>query len=91
VALIIPTVEARGHQGDEGVIKPVVERGDADLALEPVRWPGRVRLIRRHLSLKPYWGKLNVRNFREDAGNVDDGRTRHPLRNRKSGDRKLPA
>src|SRR4030095_6867719 len=29
-------------------------------------------------------------NFREGAGNVDYGRTRTPLRNRKSGDRKLP-
>jgi hypothetical protein len=91
VALRIPTVTARGHQDDEGVIKPVGERGYADLALQPVRWSGRVRLIARHLSLKPYWGKPNVRNFREDAGNVDDGRTRNPLRNRKSGDRKLPA
>jgi len=40
--------------------------------------------------LKPYWGKPTVRNFREGAGNVGYGRTRTPLRNRKSGDRKLP-
>jgi hypothetical protein len=40
--------------------------------------------------LKPYWGKPTVRNFREGAGNVGYGRTRTPLRDRKSGDRKLP-
>jgi phosphatidylserine/phosphatidylglycerophosphate/cardiolipin synthase-like enzyme len=40
--------------------------------------------------LKPYWGKLTVRNFREGAGNVSYGRTRNPLRHRKSGERKLP-
>ena len=34
---------------------------------------GRVGLIEGRLSLKPYWGKLNVRNFREDAGNVSYG------------------
>jgi hypothetical protein len=26
-----------------------------------------------YLSLKPYWGKPNVRNFREGAGDVDYG------------------
>ena len=26
-----------------------------------------------YLSLKPYWGKPNVRNFREGTGNVDYG------------------
>ncbi len=52
---------------------------------------GRVGLIEGRLSLKPYWGELNVRNFREGAGNVGYGRTRNPLRNRKSDDRKLPA
>src|SRR5712691_13308176 len=35
-------------------------------------------------------GKAPVRNFREGAGNVGYGRTRTPLRHRKSGDRKLP-
>ncbi len=32
----------------------------------------------RHLGLKPYWGKLDVRNFREGDGNV--GIIRNPLR-----------
>ena len=41
------------------------------------------------LSLKPYWGKPNVRNFREGTGNVDYGGTRIPLRNRKGAGRKL--
>jgi hypothetical protein len=36
VALIIPTVTARGRHDDEGVSKPAVALGYADLALEPV-------------------------------------------------------
>ena len=40
-------------------------------------------------DLKPYWGKPDVRNFREGTGNVDDGGTRNPLRNRKGAGRKL--
>jgi len=40
---------------------------------------GRVRMIGRHSSLKPDWGKPTVRNFRGGAGNVSDGRTRTPL------------
>jgi hypothetical protein len=36
-------------------------------------------VIARHQSLKPYWGKPTVRNFRGGAGNVRDGRTRTPL------------
>ena len=36
-------------------------------------------------DLKPYWGKPNVRNFREGAGNVSYGGIRNPLHNRKSG------
>ena len=47
------------------------------------------RLNLYYLSLKPYWGKPNVRNFREGTGNVDDGGTRNPLRNRKGAGRKL--
>jgi len=31
-----------------------------------------------HLFLKPYWGKPDVRNFREGAENVYDGRIRNP-------------
>ena len=34
---------------------------------------GRARLMETHLGLKPDWGKLNVRNFREGAGNVTRG------------------
>lgn len=30
-------------------------------------------LIEGRLGLKPDWGKLNVRNFREGAGNVTKG------------------
>jgi hypothetical protein len=37
---------------------------------------------RRHnlyyLSLEPYWGKPDVRNFREGAGNVSHGGTMNP-------------
>ncbi len=71
--MIIPTEKARGHTDDEGPIKPRVRRRDADLVLKPIGRLGRVGLIEGRLSLKPYWGKLNVRNFREDAGNVDYG------------------
>jgi hypothetical protein len=63
--LIIPTEKARGHRNDEGFIKPLIAWGNADLALKPIGWSGRVGLIGRHLSLKPYWGKPNVRNFRD--------------------------
>lgn len=31
-----------------------------------------------YLFLEPYWGKPDVRNLREGAGNVDDGGTRNP-------------
>ena len=34
---------------------------------------GRARLMETRLGLKPDWGKLNVRNFREGAGNVTRG------------------
>ncbi len=71
--MIIPTEKARGHTDDEGPIKPRVRRRDADLVLKPIGRLGRVGLIEGRFSLKPYWGKLNVRNFREDAGNVDYG------------------
>ena len=47
------------------------------------------RLYLYDLFLEPYWGKLNVRNFREGTGNVDDGGTRNPLCNRKGAGRKL--
>jgi hypothetical protein len=36
---------------------------------------GRVRLITETLWLEPYWGKLNVQNFREGAGDVNHGGT----------------
>ena len=47
------------------------------------------RLYLYYLFLKPYRGKPDVRNFREGTGNVDDGGTRNPLRNRKGAGRKL--
>ncbi len=71
--MIIPTEKARGHLDDEGSIKPSVNWGYADLVLKPIGPSGRIELIERRLSLKPYWGKPDVRNFREDAGNVDYG------------------
>jgi hypothetical protein len=42
------------------------------------------------LSWKPDWGKPTVRHVRGGGWKRGDGRTRHPLRTRKSGDRKLP-
>ncbi len=40
--------------------------------------PVSKRLYLYYLSLKPYWGKLNVRNFRGGTGNVNYGGTRNP-------------
>ena len=90
MALIIPTVEASQLEDDEGSLKPAVAWGHADLALKPRGLSGRGELIDRRLSLKPYWGKPAVRNFREGAGTVNHGWTRNPLCDRKSEDRKLP-
>ncbi len=47
------------------------------------------RLYLYDLFLKPYWGKPDVRNFREGTGEVDYGGTRNPLHNRKGAGRKL--
>jgi len=90
VALIIPTVEVSWLEDDEGSLKPAAVWGYADLALKPRGLSGRGELIDRRLSLKPYWGKPDVRNFREGAGTVGHGWTRTPLCHRKSEDRKLP-
>jgi len=70
VVLITPTVKARGHEDDEGSIKPRAVWEYADVTLNPIRLSGRVGLIVGRFSLKPYWGKPAVRNFREGAGNV---------------------
>jgi RNA-directed DNA polymerase len=43
------------------------------LALDLGDVVGRARLMETRLGLKPDWGKLNVRNFREGAGNVTRG------------------
>src|SRR5216683_6045759 len=80
----------RAHERRRRLYQTVGGRGYADLVLDLRPGTGRVELIEETLSLKPYWGKPTVRNFREGAGNVGYGRTRTPLRNRKSGDRELP-
>jgi hypothetical protein len=70
-------------------------KGKVKVVVDPACWIGlkRSAISRRlylyDLFLKPYWGKPNVRNFREGTGNVDDGGTRNPLRNRKGAGRKL--
>jgi len=51
--------------------------------------PVSKRLYLYYLSLEPYWGKPNVRNFREGTGNVGHGGTRNPLHNRKGACWKL--
>jgi hypothetical protein len=58
---------------DEGHVKPGGLGGDTDLAFNLGGSVGRARLMETHLGLKPDWGKLNVRNFREGAGNVIRG------------------
>src|SRR5262245_7519187 len=80
--------EGRDH--DEGPIKPLEVWGYADLVLDLTPGTGRGGLIRETPRLEAVLGKPTVRNFREGAGNVSYGRTRTPLRHRKSGDRKLP-
>ena len=63
----------RRDTGDEGHAKPRRPRGYADLTLDLGGVAGRARLMETRLGLKPDWGKLNVRNFREGAGNVTRG------------------
>ena len=58
---------------DEGHAKPGGLGGDTDLAFNLGGSGGRARLMETRLGLKPDWGKLNVRNFREGAGNVTRG------------------
>jgi hypothetical protein len=67
----MPTTKAGGSPGDEGPVKPDGGRGHADVALNPGGRSGRSRL--KGFGLKPYWGKLTVRNFRGGAGNVTMG------------------
>jgi len=70
-------------------------KGKVKLSVSPVCWvelkgtTGSRRLYLYDLFLKPYWGKPDVRNFREGTGNVGDGETRIPLHNRKGAGRKL--
>ncbi len=70
-------------------------KGKVKVAVNPACWIGLKgdvvsrRLYLYDLFLKPYWGKPNVRNFREGTGNVDDGGIRNPVRNRKGAVRKL--
>jgi hypothetical protein len=67
--LIMPATEAGRHVGDAGDVKPR-ERGVL---------AGRAPLTERHPGLKPYWGKPDVRNFREGAGNVTMGAGLRPM------------
>lgn len=67
----MPTTKAGGSPGDEGPVKPGGDRGDADVVLNPGGRSGRSGL--KGLGLKPYRGKLTVRNFRGGAGNATRG------------------
>ena len=67
----MPPPKAGGSPGDEGPVKPGDGRGDVDVALNPGGRSGRSGL--KGLGLKPYWGKLTVRNFRGGAGDVTTG------------------
>jgi hypothetical protein len=58
---------------DEGHVKPGGLGGDTDLAFNLGGSVGRARLMETHLGLKPDWRNVNVRNFREGAGNVTRG------------------
>ena len=63
--------KAGGSPGDEGPVKPGGGRGHVDAELNPGGRSGRTGL--KGLGLKPYWGKLTVRNFRGGAGDVTMG------------------
>jgi hypothetical protein len=58
---------------DEGHVKPGGLGGDTDLAFNLGGSVGRAWLMETHLGLKPDWRNVNVRNFREGAGNVTRG------------------
>ena len=68
--------KAGGSPGDEGPDNPGGSREYADAALNPGSRSGRSGL--KGLGLKPYWGKLTVRNFRGGAGDVTMGAGMRP-------------
>ena len=68
--------KAGGSPGDEGPDKPGGSREYADAVLNPGSRSGRSGL--KGLGLKPYWGKLTVRNFRGGAGDVTMGAGMRP-------------
>ena len=84
----MPRISASVVIGAKGKVK-VAAKPVCRIGLKGVAVSHRLYLY--DLFLKPYWGKPNVRNFREGTGNVDYGGTRIPLRNRKGADRKLSA
>jgi hypothetical protein len=47
--------------------------------------PVNKRLYLYYLSLKPYWGKPNVRNFRGGTGNIEAARVSAQTLNRHCG------
>ena len=63
-------MSAGGSTGNAGRVKLLIHRGDADLALDLGGRSGRARLTGTRLDLEPYWGKPDVRNLREGAGDV---------------------
>src|SRR5262249_59137262 len=71
-----PPVKAGRPSRDEDLIKLRSKGSMRTWRLIPEGSGGRVRMIGRHSSLKPDWGKPTVRNFRGGAGNVSDGRTK---------------
>ena len=68
--LRIPAGSAGGSPGNEGHVKPRDPWGDADAALDLRVHAGRAWLTGTRLDLEPYWGKPDVRNLREGAGDV---------------------
>ena len=80
-ARLVPTWPGPGPTGDNERVAEWALRG----ASNSVTGKGAPRDQIRTATLKPYWGKPAVRNFRGAPGDVTHGGTRNPSRNRKGG------
>ncbi len=90
--LIMPAEGAHRCSGDEDRITNAWEAGGMQTwCLIRAVVGGMGGLIVQTLWREASWGQCTIRHVREGAGNVTQGRTRHPLHDRKRGEWKLPA
>ena len=86
-ARLVPTCPGRPRSnGKQRVCSGVSTKGASNSTTRK----GVPRSQVRTATLKPYWGKPVVRNFRGAPGNVIHGGTRNPSRDRKGGDGNAP-